>query len=596
MTSLNEEIRNVRRPAVFSIETLMLCCAVVSGMVLIYQIFVPVRSELVIFLAGVLFTLSLLAVIFMVLDPDSVRARQSDAVLKLARQTLSCVHRGMDQKSAQKICELLLPNSAAVAVGITDTENILGYAGVEEEDNPAGRAIRTKATHDCIEQGETLVLLSPEEIGFPHPGKTIRAAIVAPLRQGRRVFGTLKFYYKSPRHINETQRSIAEGFAQLLSTQLAAVALEEQTKLATSMELKALQAQINPHFLFNTVNTIASFVRTDPDRARVLLREFATFYRHTLEDTGDLVALSREVEQTMRYFYFEVARFGEDKLRLEVGFEDDVNDVLVPAFLIQPLVENAVRHARPTVGMLTIQVKAELKDGFLILSVADDGVGMDEEHRLAILHPESSTGLGIAVKNVHDRVEGYFGPGSHMEVESEVGKGTTVRLIVNLESEHLEHYINKVNEGQDGEKPEKGASNMELAGTSLAEAVDSRIDSGAGYVGASSGYNLGDDYSVARAANAEAVSSAEIRAVENLATQGELSGLTEAMKAALAAMNEEEQRMMDELADADDDDDWDYEAELAAVSEEDLAALEEEAAGLEEKEGSAEAGGAKGEA
>ena len=92
------------------------------------------------------------------------------------------------------------------------------------------------------------------------------------------------------------------------------MALEEQTKLATSMELKMLQSQINPHFLFNTINTIASFIRTDPNKARTLLREFAVFYRRTLEDAADLILLDREIEQTQRYFTFEVARFGEDRL------------------------------------------------------------------------------------------------------------------------------------------------------------------------------------------------------------------------------------------------------------------------------------------
>lgn len=99
---------------------------------------------------------------------------------------------------------------------------------------------------------------------------------------------------------------------------MAAVEMETQRKLATSMELKMLQTQINPHFLFNTINTIASFIRTDPMKARTLLREFAVFYRRTLEDSTERISLARELDQVQRYFNFELARFGDARLAFEV--------------------------------------------------------------------------------------------------------------------------------------------------------------------------------------------------------------------------------------------------------------------------------------
>ena len=211
---------------------------------------------------------------------------------------------------------------------------------------------------------------------------------------------------------------------------MAASALEEQTALATKMELKMLQSQINPHFLFNTINTIASFTRTDPARARTLLREFAKFYRSTLEDSGDLIEFRRELEQTQRYFMFELARFGEDRLELVCDVEPEVEDMMVPPFLIQPLVENAVRHAMPSEGKLTIRVEGVRQGDDVIVSVIDDGNGMTQEACNNILHPGSTTGCGIAVGNVHDRICGYFGAGTHLEVESELGQGTTVRLVL----------------------------------------------------------------------------------------------------------------------------------------------------------------------
>lgn len=416
-------------PRFFNLEMLMFTLVVLSGMVLVWTLATPQYNIFILAVTGLVFTLSLVVVIRLVMDPDSVRARQSDAMLRLASQTLDCMKDGMTSQAAQTICSLLLPSTAGIAVAITDRECILGYSGFMEAENPSGSIIRTHATHATIADGKMRILRSPEDIGF-QPGSTIQGAIIVPLEVGGTIEGTLKFYYRHARDISETQKSIAEGFGRLLSTQMAAAALDEQTKLAASMELKALQSQINPHFLFNTINTIASLVRTDPARARVLLREFAVFYRRTLEDSADLIMFEREMEQTRRYFTFEIARFGSDRVELHEDIDDRVGEMLVPPFLIQPLVENAVRHAMPAEGKLVITVFGHIDGDDIVIGVADDGVGMTEEARQNILHPASGEGMGIAVKNVHDRILGYFGQGSRMDVESQLGHGTRVTLLM----------------------------------------------------------------------------------------------------------------------------------------------------------------------
>lgn len=424
------EDRRGNLPRFFTLEMLMSVLVALAGLVIIWNLVTPEANVLVLFIAGVVFTLAITVLIRLLMDPDSVRARQSNAVLQLASQTLEAMGEGLDAKSSQRICSLLLPSTAAIAVAITDDHSILGYAGYEESHNPTGAIIRTQATYATLADGKTRVLFTPEEIGFPNGAHGINAAIIVPLAVGKDVKGTLKFYYRSANHISETQKSIAVGFGQLLSTQMAASALEEQTALATKMELKMLQSQINPHFLFNTINTIASLTRTDPVQARTLLREFAKFYRSTLEDSRDLIEFQREVEQTQRYFMFELARFGEDRLELICDIQPEVNEMMVPPFLLQPLVENAVRHAMPSEGKLTIRVTGMRTGDDVIVSVIDDGNGMTQEACQNILHPSSTQGMGIAVGNVHDRICGYFGPGTRLEVESELGKGTTVRLVL----------------------------------------------------------------------------------------------------------------------------------------------------------------------
>ena len=135
----------------------------------------------------------------------------------------------------------------------------------------------------------------------------------------------------------------------------------------------------------------------------------------------------------------EAARFGEDRLELILDEEEGVQDMLVPPFLIQPLVENAVRHAMPSEGKLTIVLSAWVEGTYLKIRVADNGVGMSQETCDNIMHPESSTGMGIAVKNVHDRIIGYFGSQSGMDVQSKLGEGTQVTLSLSLSE--IERYV-----------------------------------------------------------------------------------------------------------------------------------------------------------
>ena len=412
----------------FNQEMLAATIAALAGITLVWTFSQPEFPVPVLIAAGAVFTVSIVMVIRLMMDPDSVRALQSDAMLQLASSMIDAMGDGLTEEASQEVCELLLPNTSAIAVALTNCESVLGYAGYQEAHNPAGIAIRTSATHECIRRGKTLVLLTPEEIGLPAPieQNRIKAAIVEPLFVGGRVEGTLKFYYRDPRKITETQRSIAHGFAQLLATQMAAVEMETQRKLAASMELKMLQTQINPHFLFNTINTIASFIRTDPMKARTLLREFAVFYRRTLEDSTERISLARELDQVQRYFNFELARFGDARLAFEVNASPALLDMMVPPFLVQPLVENAIKHAMPSEGKLTITVKADADD--VVIVVSDDGVGMTEETCANITQVESSTGLGIAVKNVHDRMIGFFGPDAQMVYTSVLGEGTQVTL------------------------------------------------------------------------------------------------------------------------------------------------------------------------
>lgn len=363
----------------------------------------------------------------LVTRPDHLRAMQSHQILEIANESLAHLRKGLDFDSAGAVCRYALREAEAAAVAITDTEKVLGFAGIGEDHHSVGGPIMTRATREAIEHNEHRILATAEEIGCPRQGCLLRAAVVVPLEVRGMPVGTLKFYYTTPRLLNETQVTLAEGLAKLLSTQLELSELDRQTELACRMELRALQAQINPHFLFNTLNTIAHFIRTDPMEARSLLREFAAFYRRTLESGDELITLERELEYLSSYLSLERARFGE-RLQVSQDIDPDALGVAVPAFILQPLVENSIQHGMPGEGAIHIRVQAECADAAVNVRVVDDGRGIGEESLPLVLEPGFGKGMGIALKNVDERLKGYFGPDGGLTIESKKGRGTVVSM------------------------------------------------------------------------------------------------------------------------------------------------------------------------
>ena len=428
---MEEENEKEHPSRLFTLEMLMFTIAVISGMVLLYSLVTREINIFVLFAAGLSFTLSIVMVIRLLMDPDSVRARQSDAMLKLASQTLAYMSDGLDREAAQKICGLLLPSTAAIAVAITDKEQILAYSGYEAAANPSGSMIRTLATHATLNDGMMRILFTPEEIGFSDDTTNIRAAIIVPLKIGKNVEGTLKFYYRRAKHISETQKSIAEGFGKLLSTQMAAAALEEQTKLATSMELKMLQSQINPHFLFNTLQSISNVAGIE--RASVtgdMVVRLANFFRYTLDHDDSVVTLAREVDLLRDYISLQELRFGE-RISFEMDCDARCDSCMIPKFTLQPLVENSIVHGMRSRGEGgRIRIVTQCEGDRCVIRITDNGGGFRTGS--AVSESEKKGRPSIGLKNIAGRIELS---GGAFRIASCIGLGTTARIILSMKGD-----------------------------------------------------------------------------------------------------------------------------------------------------------------
>lgn len=203
------------------------------------------------------------------------------------------------------------------------------------------------------------------------------------------------------------------------------IKLEEQERLLLHARMEALQNQINPHFLFNTLNSISSLVRFDPEMAREVISKLATILRRLLNSTDSFVPLREEVEFIDNYLDIEVVRFGHDKLRVVKDLDPASLDVMVPNMLLQPLVENSIKHGLASlVDGGSIFLRSRLSEELLIIEVEDDGVGMGAKP-LAKLEIR---GTGIGMANIAERLEVLYGDTARMTVDSHEGKGTLVRI------------------------------------------------------------------------------------------------------------------------------------------------------------------------
>ncbi|TAM84629.1 MAG: sensor histidine kinase [Acidobacteria bacterium] len=199
--------------------------------------------------------------------------------------------------------------------------------------------------------------------------------------------------------------------------------LEEKERSLIQARMDSLISQINPHFLFNTLNTVSSLIRLDPDTARKVLVKLSNILRRRLKTQTHFAPLRQELDFIADYLDIEVVRFGRDKLRVVEEIDPAAMDVIVPTMILQPLVENAIRHGiGPRIEGGTITLYATRRNGRIAIQVSDDGLGIPKS-RLPEIYAS-----GIGIMNVQERLKVLYGQDFSMKVESEPGKGTTVRL------------------------------------------------------------------------------------------------------------------------------------------------------------------------
>lgn len=314
---------------------------------------------------------------------------------------------------------LLLAVTAGTTVEITDRQRVLG-----------------SATHDGPRSAKTSQLPAASRAAMKRGASTWRdhgdgRVVATPLRVDDQIVGTLCVTFDTVGPPPLEQLDQLDAVARLLSLYMEAGDHTQQAQLTADARLDALRAQINPHFLFNTLNTIASKSRTDADEARQLLQRLADFFRYATQQEGQFAEFAHEYFFVRTYLSLEQARFSE---RLEVVYDIDpqVLPIQVPVLVIQPLVENAVKHGiapQPKGGTLTLRTRVDAVAGSIRISVRDNGVGIapDLLADVAAGAYRSPSG-GVGVRNIHERLDQLYGARYQFDIRSSPGKGTRIEL------------------------------------------------------------------------------------------------------------------------------------------------------------------------
>lgn len=327
-------------------------------------------------------------------------SNRTGKAFEISEQALGYMKEGLNERTARQLSELFLRELGAFTVTISDTEKVLAMA--------------------TRNQG---------------PSKENRNGlrVEVPFHRSRQVAGALILQFDRPINSRSTEIVLAEGLGRLISYQISLIETEKLRVLLKDTELRSLQAQINPHFLFNTLNTIVSLIRNNPDQARFVMIQLSNFMRMNLKlMSSHLVSLEQELVLLESYIKIIQVRFAE-QLTVEMHIDENLNHYKLPPATIQPLVENCIQHGLKKlskggrIGIMIHKIDLGVK-----VTIQDNGTGIPEDRieKLAKQQISSRMGNGIGVFNVNQRLTALLGDGAQLRIRNLPEGGCEVAFIL----------------------------------------------------------------------------------------------------------------------------------------------------------------------
>ncbi|MGJ9459669.1 LytS/YhcK type 5TM receptor domain-containing protein [Oceanobacillus sp. CF4.6] len=362
-------------------------------------------------------------------EQENEAALAAKQALTIAEEALPFLKKDSFKDCAEGIVNLLYDRLKLAAVTVTSEKEIMAHKGLGADHHLVGNHITTSLSKRAIASRQMLVGSSQAEIQCENKKCPLEAVIIIPILEADQAIGLIKLYFRKAQHIRPVERMLAEGLGTLISNQLKTIKGERLELHSRDVELRNLQAQINPHFLFNTLHMIAALFRKDPEKARHITVQLAHFMRFNIKLVSmQLVPLEKECEHVQAYIDIIQTRF-TSRLQIDFSYTEELGLLLIPPSSIQPLVENSVQHGLENVTESgRVEVRIERFADHVRVSVRDNGRGFPEDilkqagHVLLAGNQNGGTGL----YNVNQRLINLLGEGAGLHVRNLPNRGSEV--------------------------------------------------------------------------------------------------------------------------------------------------------------------------
>ncbi|MBM9614778.1 sensor histidine kinase [Desulfobulbus rhabdoformis] len=350
---------------------------------------------------------------------DELSVLFSAKAMRIAERTLTILGKGFPEHGAEELAQIVHEETGVGAVAITDREKVLAFTGIGADHHRAGQMLTSPHIIKSIEENR-IVYADGIKRSWKCALSTdcpLGSALSIPIRVDSDLIGTINLFETKDTIFLGLNKTLGEGIANLISDQILHARYNEQKNLLVQSELKLVQAQINPHFLFNALNTIIAVIRKDSHQARELLLHLSNFFRKNLKRTTDISTLAEELDHVQSYLKIEKARFG-DQLTLEMDIDNNLLALRLPVFSLQPLIENAIKHGISQMfAPGIVRISAHRHDANVVIKIEDNGGNYQE-----------GGPIGLGMNIVEKRIKSLYGETYGVEVTCEPQVRTLISI------------------------------------------------------------------------------------------------------------------------------------------------------------------------